>query len=291
MSVGVSVFTLTALSANRFFAIVNPLKKFNASGYRKRATAYTVVTIAFIWFLSILLATPAAMFSFLKEIQITKDRTIQVCYPFPEELGSWYPKTVVMTRFIAYYALPLFVIAFFYILMARHLVLSTHNLPGESGRQARARKKVAKMVSAFVFIFAVCFLPHHIYMLWFHNNPNFNRDYNAFWHALKIIGFSLCYINSCINPIALFCVSGTFRKYFYRHLFCCCKTSVSRSPSLSLKTPRRTGTFTTSVSRRSENKTLIYNGQNKFKHNASSEVTVTTFMNGTKCTDDVRCMN
>lgn len=202
-----------------------------------------------------------------------------MCYPFPDELGAWYPRMVVMTRFIVYYALPLFIIAFFYILMARHLVLSTHNLPGESGRQVRARKKVAKMVSAFVFIFALCFLPHHVYMLWFHNNPNFNRDYNAFWHSLKIMGFSLCYINSCINPIALFCVSGTFRKYFYRYLLCCCKNSIQRSQSMSLTSTKRMGTLTTSLRKKNDD-SLGYSGQPKFRHCVLPEVTITTFMNG-----------
>lgn len=283
VSVGVSVFTLTALSANRFFAIVDPLKKFHSGGHRKRATAFTIIIVMIIWILSILLATPAAMFSFLKEIQITKERSIDVCYPFPEELGSWYPKTVVMTRFVVYYALPLFIIAFFYILMARHLVLSTHNLPGESGRQARARKKVAKMVSAFVFIFAICFLPHHVYMLWFHYNPNFNRDYNAFWHTLKIVGFSLSYINSCINPIALFCVSGTFRKYFYKHLFCCCKKPLPRSQSISMTSTKRTGTLTTSLSKKSE-KSFSYS-QSKRRQSFIPEVTITTFMNGVNDSD------
>lgn len=32
ISIGVSVFTLTALSADRFFAIVDPLKKLHATG-------------------------------------------------------------------------------------------------------------------------------------------------------------------------------------------------------------------------------------------------------------------
>lgn len=32
ISVGVSIFTLTALSGDRFFAIVDPLKKFHTSG-------------------------------------------------------------------------------------------------------------------------------------------------------------------------------------------------------------------------------------------------------------------
>lgn len=86
-------------------------------------------------------------------------------------------------------------------------------------RQIRARKKVAKTVLAFVLVFAVCFLPNHIFTLWFYYNPNSQDDYNMFWHVLRIVGFCLCYSNSCINPIALYLVSGTFRKHFDRQLF------------------------------------------------------------------------
>lgn len=86
-------------------------------------------------------------------------------------------------------------------------------------RQVRARKKVAKTVLAFVLVFAVCFLPNHVFMLWFYNNPRSTEEYNIFWHVLRIVGFCLCYSNSCINPIALYLVSGTFRKHFDRQLF------------------------------------------------------------------------
>lgn len=55
----------------------------------------------------------------------------QTCYPFPEEFGPNYPKTVLLCRFFVYYAIPLSIIAVFYCLMARHLVQSTRNIPGE----------------------------------------------------------------------------------------------------------------------------------------------------------------
>lgn len=72
--------------------------------------------------------------------------------------------------------------------------------------------QVGKMVIAFVVIFIVCFLPYHTFMLWFHFYP-FSKDvYDDFWHAFRIVGFCLSFINSCVNPIALYCVSGAFRK-------------------------------------------------------------------------------
>jgi len=54
---------------------------------------------------------------------------------------------MVMFKFLVYYAIPLFFIATFYIIMARHLVLSTKNMPGEAqgqGKQIQARKKVRR---------------------------------------------------------------------------------------------------------------------------------------------------
>lgn len=113
-------------------------------------------------------------------------------------------------------------------------------------RHVRARKKVAKTVLAFVLMFAVCFLPHHVFMLWFYNYPRSTDEYNTFWHVLRIVGFCLSFVNSCINPIALYLVSGTFRKYFDKHLFWWCIRPAARVAAAaiteSMFTIRRNGT-------------------------------------------------
>lgn len=281
ISIGVSVFTLTALSADRFFAIVDPMRKLHTAG---GATRCTLIVVGGIWTVSILLAVPAAVFSFVKPLE-GPPIEILICYPYPAHVGWWYPRAVVTARFLIYYALPLLIIGIFYSLMARHLFLSTRNLPGESARQVRARKKVAKMVLAFVFIFAVCFIPQHVFSLWFYYNPNSDEDYNAVWHTVKIVGVSLAYVNSCINPIALFCVSGTFRKHFRHYLFCCLPQNISRSQSVSVTSSRRLGTIKTSLRRRDRNGESFSMGGNfyhfsKGRHSLIPEVTVTTFMNG-----------
>jgi hypothetical protein len=170
---------------------------------------------------------PAAIYSRLREHLLPNNHTIIFsCYPFPGQLGDTPDKLLVISKFLAYYALPLCAITVFYVLMARHLERSARHIPGEaahsSSNQVQARKKVAKMVLAFVVIFVLCFLPYHVFMLWFHLNPDSISEYDDFWHFLRMVGFCLSFSNSCINPIALYCVSGTFRKHFNRHLLCCC---------------------------------------------------------------------
>nr|XP_012142847.1 PREDICTED: gastrin-releasing peptide receptor-like [Megachile rotundata] len=223
ISIGVSVFTLTALSADRYFAIVDPMRKLHATGTGSRATRFAVIVAVMIWLLAIVCAIPAS-FSYVREFRVNSNMNFSACYPFPERFGPKYPQIIVICRFFINYAIPLTVIGVFYALMARHLMRSTRNIPGEiqgQVRQIKARKKVAKMVMAFVIVFAVCFFFHHVFMLWFYIHPTAQKDYNDFWHYFRIISFCLAFTNSCINPIALYCVRGTFRKYFDKYLLCC----------------------------------------------------------------------
>ncbi|XP_043528577.1 neuropeptide CCHamide-2 receptor-like isoform X2 [Frieseomelitta varia] len=215
ISIGVSVFTLTALSAERYCAIVNPIRRHVAG---LSAKPLTILIACLIWILAIILAMPAAFFSHVPIVPLLNNNSILICSPFPEEFGESYQKGMVMFKFLAYYAIPLLVITGFYLGMARHLELSTRNMPGELStgchrmEQIRARKKVGKMVISFVVIFFICFLPYHVFMLWFHFSPSSEQDFDDFWHAFRIVGFCLSFVNSCVNPIALYFVSGTFRK-------------------------------------------------------------------------------
>nr|XP_036230712.1 neuropeptide CCHamide-1 receptor [Bactrocera oleae] len=222
VSIGVSVFTLIALSGDRYFAIVDPLRKFHAHGGGKRATRMTIAIAVSIWLLAILCAMPALIGTNVKQLEINSNKSFALCYPFPQEWGAEYAKTMVLMRFLVYYAIPLCIIGAFYVLIARHLMYAA-SVPGEmqgAVRQVRARRKVAVTVLAFVVIFGICFMPYHIFMLWFYYWPTAQDDYNSFWHVLRIVGFCLSFANSCANPVALYFVSGAFRKHFNRYLFC-----------------------------------------------------------------------
>ncbi|XP_030388059.1 neuropeptide CCHamide-1 receptor [Scaptodrosophila lebanonensis] len=222
VSIGVSVFTLTALSGDRYFAIVDPLRKFHAHGGGKRATRQTLAIALSIWLLAIVCGLPALIGSNVKELHINSNKSFEMCYPYPAAWGFHYAKTMVLMHFLVYYAIPLVIIAAFYVLIALHLMYSA-NVPGEmqgAVRQVRARRKVAMTVLAFVVIFGICFLPYHVFFLWFYYWPTAQDDYNLFWHVLRILGFCLSFANSCANPVALYFVSGAFRKHFNRYLFC-----------------------------------------------------------------------
>ncbi|EGI62856.1 Neuromedin-B receptor [Acromyrmex echinatior] len=223
ISIGVSVFTLAALSAERYCAIVNPIRRHVAG---LSAKPLTVLTASLIWVLAIVIAMPAVLFSEVTSVPVLGNRSILICNPFPEEFGQIYRKSMVMFKFLAYYLIPLCVIAIFYLSMTWHLTLSTRNMPCELPgsdlhEQIKARKRVGKMVVCFIIIFVICFLPYHIYVLWFHFNPTAMDDFNSYWNTFRIFGFCLSFINSCVNPIALYLISRTFRQKFNKYLCYC----------------------------------------------------------------------
>ncbi|XP_077290357.1 neuropeptide CCHamide-2 receptor-like [Arctopsyche grandis] len=273
ISIGVSVFTLTALSAERYCAIVNPLRKL-------QTRPMTVLSASLIWVLAVVCALPAAIISDAIPIELTKNHTIYVCSPFIE--GTYkdtYTKCNVAAKALIYYLLPLSVIAFFYILMARRLQASARELPGalhgtQSASQARARRHVARMVLAFVIVFIVCFLPYHVFMLWFHFHPTAMEDYDEWWHALRIIGFCLGFLNSCVNPIALYCVSGVFRQHFNRYL--CCKRPVGQRMSRRSRSQALETSFN-STCRRHTQDTHIGSYRSPRMLTTADTVVVTTF--------------
>lgn len=132
VSIGVSVFTLTALSADRYFAIVNPMRKLHTSVGGRFATRFTVTVAAAIWAAALACAAPAARFSYVRQFRSRNVTLFEVCYPFPDDwLWPGYARVAVLVKFLVYYAVPLTVIACFYVLIARYLVHTTNNMPGE----------------------------------------------------------------------------------------------------------------------------------------------------------------
>ena len=131
-SVGVSVFSLTALSADRYFAIVHSVRK-RVSGSKSKQM---ICLIVFIWILAVGLAMPGALFSHIMSFEISNTTNvtayIHVCYPFPSDFGPNYPKVIVMVKALTHYIVPILVIGTFYSIMGNHLLRSTNALPGQA---------------------------------------------------------------------------------------------------------------------------------------------------------------
>ncbi|KAM9382460.1 neuromedin-B receptor [Phaethornis superciliosus] len=227
-SVGVSVFTLTVLSADRYKAIVNPMDIQTSS-----AVLWTCVKAVAIWVISMLLAVPEVVFSQLAHINDTNNVTFTACIPYPMT-DDKHPKIHSVMIFLVYFLIPLAIISIYYYHIAKSLIKSAHNIPGEysehSRRQMETRKRLAKIVLVFVGFFAICWFPNHV--LYMYRSFNYNEIDPSTGHmVVTLVARVLSFCNSCVNPFALYFLSESFRRHFNNQLRCRRRAHQERSAS------------------------------------------------------------
>jgi hypothetical protein len=199
-SLGLSPYSVTLLSIQRYKLTVNPIQIHVHSPVTWRVTAGTICGL---WFLASLFALPSAL-----SVKITD----KIC----AGIDTYYNK-VVWLHILAFCILPLCVIVFFYVKTARHLVESAIPISEEIQHpQANRRKNTAQIVLGLSTVFVISYVPYHIiwaYLTWKDDSvPELLYTY--------FISTWLLVINSCLNPVALFFSSLAFRSQFKRCLVC-----------------------------------------------------------------------
>lgn len=231
VSLGISVFTLVALSADRFLAIVYPFTAYcSVTKTRVRAVALSI------WIVAILLGLMDLVGS---DVRPCCSLPIKVCNPYPEEWGDGYKEFRKLFRFLFYFMIPVIIITTLYSLIACVLLRKPYtgnqvnagkdSISTAVFQRIESRKRVAKVVLLFVVIFVVCWLPRHVFIVWtFYVEPH----YNEAWHVFKTVGFCLCFIYSSVNPFILYFLNEEFRQYFRSYLFGCCYPKWRRQPEV-----------------------------------------------------------
>jgi hypothetical protein len=141
--------------------------------------------------------------------------------------------------------LPLCVIAFCYVMTSRHLLKSHFSLSETQNSRQNTRKNTAKVVLGLTVVFLFSYVPYHIYTTFLYLSINFENPFEEIYKelnwaydlgSLQPILDILLSINSCLNPVALFCTGHAFRTHLKRYLTCCCKT---KSPPTDFELARR----------------------------------------------------
>ena len=245
LSVGVSAYSVAVLSIRRYRVIANP---FHVHLSSQPTWCGTAATICGVWIVAALFALPAAHSKYLcREPIILGFKT--------------YYQHVVVFELLVSCVLPLCVIAFSYIMAARHLVESAVSISElTQSHQLNRRKNTAKILVGLTFVFLISYLPYHA--LWTHivitekqkisdlkiieiipyknfklgkiiSSKNYKLEYSYF------VSTCLLLINSCLNPVAQFGMSFAFRSKLKTFLTCY-KTN---SPRTDLELRRRFGDY------------------------------------------------
>jgi hypothetical protein len=223
LSVGLSAYSVAVLSIQRYRVTVNPLHVRVSSQPTWRAT---VATICGVWIVAALFAIPSAL---SKEL-------CQECYG-PRCLT--YYKNVVLFELLVSCVLPLCVIAFSYIMTARHLLKSARPISEETQNpRLNTRTNTAKIVLGLTAVFLISSVPYHVFWTYvilnkhpfYDEHDSIDRIYDARRFKIQngytyLVSKCLLTINPCLNPVALFCTGRAFRRQFKRYLTCCCKAN------------------------------------------------------------------
>lgn len=81
------------------------------------------------------------------------------------------------------------------------------------------RKRLAKIVLVFVGLFALCWFPSHL--LYMYRSFNYEQIDSSLLHLIiTLLARVFSFSSSCVNPFALYMLSGSFRRHFNSQLTC-----------------------------------------------------------------------
>jgi len=214
-SMAASIYTLVAMSLDRFLAVGYPL----STKHLRQPPAALAVVVG-VWTASLLLAVPWIAVYTVRQYELPGFSPFSVCADDWAMFG-WHRPTGFLVLFVVDYAVPVASIgALSALTVSRLWATETTADGGPAQRQSViAKQRVTKLIVVVVAVFAVCWLPSHIVWLWTNFFRSSWRHTYAFYYG-RIAAHVLSYANSCMNPFIYAFVSSRFRREFSRALRC-----------------------------------------------------------------------
>ncbi|XP_018028127.1 tachykinin-like peptides receptor 99D [Hyalella azteca] len=235
LSICASIFTLMAVSFDRYWAIMYPLR----TRIGRRATLLIVLCI---WLASVALALPNAIFFTIAELNTSSSARTVCHFESPDAiLDLEFIYNVLIT--VITYLVPMLCMAVTYTRMG--LLLWGSQAVGEPtpGQRdtSRAKRKVVKMLIVVVVMFGVCWLPYQLYFIISHFFPYINGYEHM--QTIYLLIYWLAMSNSMYNPIIYCWLNENFRNGFKSVFYRCLPCVPWLKPSLSLRPGNTMSTY------------------------------------------------
>ncbi|XP_055848490.1 tachykinin-like peptides receptor 99D [Episyrphus balteatus] len=210
LSICASVFTLMAISIDRYVAIMKPLKP-------RMGKRCTLTIAGSIWISSIVISCPMLLFFTTDSYVSSKDGVRTVCYSeWPDGSTNHstqeYIYNIVFT--ILTYFLPIISMTVTYARVGIEL-WGSKAIGEYTPRQVenvKSKRRVVKMMIVVVLIFAVCWLPFQIYFIVTSCYPSITET--PFIQEVYLGIYWLAMSNSMYNPIIYCWMNSRFRRGF-----------------------------------------------------------------------------
>ncbi|XP_071512799.1 tachykinin-like peptides receptor 99D isoform X2 [Panulirus ornatus] len=210
LSICASVFTLMAISFDRYIAIMHPLRP-------RMGRKTTILIVVCIWMSSTGVSMPNMLYFTTAALPLKDGGERIVCYgAWPDgDSGNSYSEYIhSVALMVLTYIVPLLFMGFTYARIGMTL-WGSRSIGEQTPRQVesiRSKRKVVKMMIVVVTIFAICWLPYHAYFILSNLVPEIaHTDYiqetylAIYWLAMS---------NSMYNPMIYCWLNSRFRNGF-----------------------------------------------------------------------------
>ncbi|XP_014245067.1 neuropeptides capa receptor-like [Cimex lectularius] len=217
-----SVLTIVAFSMERYLAICHPLHYYTMAGLPRAVRIITAV-----WILSLICATPFAIFTTVNYLDYPPGTGKMVhesafCAMLENNIPENFP-IYELSGFL-FFILPLIIIVNLYVRIGRTIQVgnSLNQVEGAihgENRHTQSRQTIIRMLTAVVITFFICWAPFHAQRLLYiygRNSPYFE----VINEWIFSIGGMLYYFSSTINPILYNLMSVKYRSAFKKTLLC-----------------------------------------------------------------------
>ncbi|XP_017145064.1 tachykinin-like peptides receptor 99D isoform X1 [Drosophila miranda] len=217
LSICASVFTLMAISIDRYVAIMRPLQP-------RMSKRCNLAIAAVIWLASTLISCPMMIFYKTEEVPVKGQSPRTVCYPeWPDgqtnhSMLEYIYNILIM---ILTYILPIVSMTVTYSRVGIEL-WGSKTIGECTPRQTenvRSKRRVVKMMIVVVLIFAICWLPFHSYFIVTSCYPDITEA--PFIQELYLAIYWLAMSNSMYNPI-IYCWMNSRFRYGFKMVFRWC---------------------------------------------------------------------
>ncbi|KAG9483744.1 urotensin-2 receptor-like [Eleutherodactylus coqui] len=198
-----SIYTLTAMSLERYQVIVQPLKARISQCYRK-------LTSLVIWLISLLLTLPMMCMMRLEDSQYGLDK--KICFPtWTPESFQHYLTVLFFTSILG----PGLILLYLYSCLARAYWMSGQELRRSSGKLNQC---VMFRIFTIIIVFWACFVPFWTWQL----AKLYQSELLGMAPSTQIyLNFGvtcLTYANSCVNPLLYTLLTRNYREYVTKRM-------------------------------------------------------------------------
>lgn len=211
-----SIFTLVAVTADRYFAICHTMK------YAVWDSRWTLYAITGIWMLSAILAAPTlAVYDEILFVLDPPNGTLvaRLCISTQDETISF----IVVNLMLAF-IIPFALISAFYTRI--FITISNHRSLAVNARirDERVKLRVAHMMLTVIIVFALCWLPlYGIYCYFFLTKDHNSATFQFASQVLRPVFQWLSLLSSSLNPLIYIAYSQKYRRAFRQLLLLPCR--------------------------------------------------------------------